>query len=97
MLYGWGVKAGMACLQVKLCVAISERFRKCIGISRHFTDVHVYFYFFYFIPRMTKLLIEIPLYPRLLRCEHRNLSCWYCDAFEASLSKTYQIIQTKLA
>jgi len=30
MLYGWGVKAGMACLQVKLCVAISERFRKCI-------------------------------------------------------------------
>jgi len=31
MLCGWGVKAGMACLQVKLCVAISERFRKCIG------------------------------------------------------------------
>jgi len=27
---GWGVKAGMACLQVKLCVAISKRFRKCI-------------------------------------------------------------------
>jgi len=30
MLCGWGVKAGMACLQVKLCVAISECFRKCI-------------------------------------------------------------------
>jgi len=30
MLCGWGVKAGMACLQVKLCVAISERFRKYI-------------------------------------------------------------------
>jgi len=30
MLCGWGVKAGMACLQVKLCYAISERFRKCI-------------------------------------------------------------------
>jgi len=29
MLCGWGVKAGMACLQVKLYVAISERFRKC--------------------------------------------------------------------
>ena len=29
MLCGWGVKAGMACLQVKLCVVISERFRKC--------------------------------------------------------------------
>ena len=28
MLYSWGVKAGMACLQVKLCVAISERFIK---------------------------------------------------------------------
>jgi len=30
MLCGWGVKAGMACLQVKLCAAISARFRKCI-------------------------------------------------------------------
>jgi len=30
MLCGWGVKAGMACLQIKLCVAISENFRKCI-------------------------------------------------------------------
>ena len=29
MLCGWGVKAGMACLQVKLCVVISERFEKC--------------------------------------------------------------------
>jgi len=29
MLCGWGVKAGMTCLQVKLCDAISERFRKC--------------------------------------------------------------------
>ena len=31
MLCGWGVKAGMACLQVKLYVPISERFRKCNG------------------------------------------------------------------
>ena len=30
MLCGCGVKAGMASLQVKLCVAISERCRKCI-------------------------------------------------------------------
>jgi len=30
MLCGWGVKAGMACLPAKLCVAISARFRKCI-------------------------------------------------------------------
>ena len=30
MLSSWGVKAGMAFLQVKLCDAISERFRKCI-------------------------------------------------------------------
>jgi len=30
MLCGWGVNAGMTCLQVKQCVAISERFRKCI-------------------------------------------------------------------
>jgi len=30
MLCGWGVQAGMACLQVKRCVAISERFRKYI-------------------------------------------------------------------
>ena len=28
MVSGWGVKAGMACLQVKLCVAVSERLRK---------------------------------------------------------------------
>jgi len=28
ILCGWGVKTGMACLQVKLRVAISERFRK---------------------------------------------------------------------
>jgi len=33
MLCGWGVKAGMACLQVTLCVAIPERF----------TNVQVYF------------------------------------------------------
>ena len=30
MLCGWGVKACMAWLQVKLCVAIPERFRKRI-------------------------------------------------------------------
>jgi len=29
MLCGWEVKAGIACLQVKLCVVISERFEKC--------------------------------------------------------------------
>jgi len=29
ILCGWGVKAGTARLQVKLCVAIAERFRKC--------------------------------------------------------------------
>ena len=32
MLCGWGVKAGMTCLQVKLCVAIPERFGKCYSI-----------------------------------------------------------------
>jgi len=32
MLCGWGVKAGMACLQVKPCIATSERFGKCTGI-----------------------------------------------------------------
>jgi len=32
MLCGWGVKAGMTCLQVKLCVAILERFGKCYSI-----------------------------------------------------------------
>jgi len=32
MLCGWGVKADMASLQVKLCVAISERFGKCYSI-----------------------------------------------------------------
>jgi len=44
---GWEVKAGMTCLQVKLCVAISERFGKyvsylkalykCPGLLFHFT------------------------------------------------------------
>jgi len=29
MLCGWGVKTGMACLQIKLCVAISQRYGKC--------------------------------------------------------------------
>jgi len=32
MLCGWGVQAGMACLQVKLCVPISDHFRNAIGI-----------------------------------------------------------------
>ena len=32
MLCGWGLKAGMACLQVKLCVAISERFGRLYSI-----------------------------------------------------------------
>jgi len=41
ILYGWGVKAGMACLQVKLYVAISERFGNA-SISRRFTHVQVY-------------------------------------------------------
>ena len=31
MLYGWRVRAGMACLRVKPCVAIYERFNKYIG------------------------------------------------------------------
>jgi len=30
MLCGWGVKTGMACLQVKLRVAVAARFEKCI-------------------------------------------------------------------
>jgi len=30
--WGWGVKEGMIYLRVKLCVAIPEPFRKCIGI-----------------------------------------------------------------
>ena len=30
MLCGWRVKAGMACLKVKLCVAIAERVGKCL-------------------------------------------------------------------
>jgi len=42
----WNSEAGMACLQVKLCVAIPERCKKCIGIQRRFTNVQVYFYFF---------------------------------------------------
>jgi len=32
MLCGWGEKAGMACLQIKLSVAIFERFGKCYSI-----------------------------------------------------------------
>jgi len=31
MLCSWGVKADISCLQVKLCVAISEHFRKSIS------------------------------------------------------------------
>jgi len=51
MLCGWGVKAGVACLQVTLCVAIpaDERFGKCYSIQRRFTNVQVYFTLFYFI------------------------------------------------
>jgi len=40
MLCGWGVKAGMACLQVKMCVAISERFGKYYHHHHHH---HQYF------------------------------------------------------
>jgi len=39
MLCGWGVKAGMTCLQVKLYVAISERFGKCYSIQRRFLQM----------------------------------------------------------
>jgi len=50
MLCGWGAKAGMACLQVKLCVAIPERFRiwyikalgKCPGLLSLLTIVAEY-------------------------------------------------------
>jgi len=43
MLCGWGVKASMACLQVKLRVAALENaFSICIW---RFTNVQVYFYF----------------------------------------------------
>jgi len=45
MLCGRGVKAGMACLQVKLFVAISERFTKCNWYLEAFYNVHVYFIF----------------------------------------------------
>jgi len=31
MICCWGVKAGMACVQVKLCVAISQRFLKMLS------------------------------------------------------------------
>jgi len=45
MLCGWGVKAGMACLQVKLCVAISEHFGKCYNVvfKSALQNVQVYF------------------------------------------------------
>jgi len=43
-----GVKTGMACLQVKLCVAISERFRKCNWyLKALFTHVQVDFALFF--------------------------------------------------
>jgi len=43
MLCGWGVKAGMVCLQIKLCVAISEHFRQCSWYSKALHNVEVYF------------------------------------------------------
>ena len=43
MLCTRGVKAGMAYLQVKLCVAITERFRKYIWyLKALYKNVHVY-------------------------------------------------------
>ena len=47
-LCGWGVKAGMASLQVELCVAIYERFGKCYSISRHFIQMSGFTLLFYF-------------------------------------------------
>jgi len=44
MLCGWGVKAGMACLQVKLCVAISEHFDNALVFKDALRLVQVYFY-----------------------------------------------------
>ena len=46
MLCGWGIKAGVACLQVKLCVAISERFRKYVWYLKALYKCPG-FYFFY--------------------------------------------------
>jgi len=46
MYCGWEVKADMACLQVKLCVAVPKRSRKkTFGIQRRFPNVQVYFHF----------------------------------------------------
>jgi len=49
MLCGWEVKEGMACLQVKLCVAISERFRKHIWYLKTLYKCQVCFALLYII------------------------------------------------
>jgi len=47
MLCGWGIKAGLACLQLKLCDAISERFRKYTWYLKALYECPglLYFYF----------------------------------------------------
>jgi len=48
MLCGWGVNAGMAYLQVKLCVAISERFGNAIVLKGALRNIQVYRTLLYF-------------------------------------------------
>jgi len=56
MLCGWGVKACMACFQVKLCVVISERFENGIVLKGalqmfRFSFLSLYFYTKYIVLR----------------------------------------------
>jgi len=45
MLCGWGVNEGIACLQVKLCVATSERFGERIWYLKSLYKIIVQVYF----------------------------------------------------
>jgi len=49
MLCGWGVKAGMACLQVKMRVAISECFGKCIWYLKVLYKCPGFLYFAFYL------------------------------------------------
>jgi len=61
MICGWGVKAGiMACLQVKLCVAIYECFRKLVFMVALWNRADHYIFALWF------LSIFLFFFPRLI-------------------------------
>jgi len=98
MLCGWGVKAGMACLQVKLCVAISEHFDNALVFKDALRLVQVYFYLLTLSPFVkTKKFVSFSGQRRVaetvkfLNMRGFNLLCFSTTLYRLSITQQYSI------